>query len=119
MQRVSKCKNKRCGTCNIIIEGIAYIVENTKTFITNRNFSCNSKYTVYIIKCTNCMKIYIGRTQILNKRVFLHKSNIKLPRNRKLYVPKHIHEFSKGVFKLIQIYLTDDNSLLRIKEKTS
>ena len=39
---VTKCKNKRCGVCNIIIEGKSYNFETQKTtFIIITNLSCN------------------------------------------------------------------------------
>ena len=60
---LKKCKNKRCGVYDIIIEGKSYTFENQKPkFMMNRNLSCYSKNIVYII----------------------HESNIKLPENRKL-----------------------------------
>ena len=49
----------------------------------------------------------------------LHKINIKLPENRILYASIHLYECSKGNFKIMLIYQTDDNSLLQIKEKIS
>ena len=53
-----KCKNKKCGICNIIIEGKSYNFENPKTtFIINKNSRCNSKRIVYVIKCCKC-KLY-------------------------------------------------------------
>ena len=65
------------------------------TFIINRNLSCNSKNVVYMIKYTKYDKIYIACTQELNSEVSLHKSNIKLPENRKLYVSKCLYEWKK------------------------
>ena len=59
----------------------------------NRNLSFHSKNVVYIIKCANSNEIYIGCPQALDNRVSLHKSNIELAENRKLYgiQPNHIH----------------------------
>ena len=34
---------------------------------------------------------------------FLHKSNIKLPENRKFYTSKHLYECNKGDFKIMSI----------------
>ena len=100
------------GLSNIIIEGKSYTFDNPKSiFIINKNLSCNSKTIIYIIKCTNCNEIYIGSTQALNNRVFLHKSDIKLPENKKVYVLKHLWEYSKRNFKIISKYQTDDYSL--------
>ena len=51
MQGVTKCKNKRCGLCNIIIKGKSFIFEKLKeTFIMNKNLRCNSKNVVYVIE---------------------------------------------------------------------
>ena len=48
----TKCKNKRCGVCDIIIEGKPYTFKNPKRkFIMNKDLSCNSKNVVYIIEC--------------------------------------------------------------------
>ena len=40
--KITKYKNKRCGVCNIIIEGKFFTFENPKTiFIMNKDLSCN------------------------------------------------------------------------------
>ena len=83
-QGVTKCKNKRCKICDIIIEGKSYTFKNPETkFKINKNLSCNSKNVVYVIKCNECKEIYIGSTQALNTRTSLHWSNIKIEENRK------------------------------------
>ena len=83
-QGVTKCKNKRCKICDIIIEGKSYTLKNPETkFKINKNLSCNSKNVVYVIKCNECKEIYIGSTQALNTRTSLHWSNIKIEENRK------------------------------------
>ena len=56
-------------------------------------------------------------TKALNTRISLHKSNIKLPENRKLYVSKHHYKCRCGVFRTMTIYQTGDYTLLQIKEK--
>ena len=68
-------------------------------------------------KCKKKKKIFIGSTLALNTRIFLHKSNIKLPENKKLYVSKKLYECSNELFKIMPIYQTDDNTLLQIKKK--
>ena len=56
-QRVTKCKNKRCGVYNIIIEGNFYAFKNPKTkSIVNKDLSCKSKNVVYIIECNKSKK---------------------------------------------------------------
>ena len=92
-QGVTKCKNKRCKICDIIIEGKSYTLKNPETkFKINKNLSCNSKNEVYIIEGNECKEIYIGSTQALNTRTSLHKSNIKIEENRKLNVSKHLYQ---------------------------
>ena len=61
-----KCKNKRRGSCNIVIEGKSYIFENPKIkFIISINLSCHSKNVVDIIECNKCKEVHI-RSTILN-----------------------------------------------------
>ena len=55
--------------------------------------------------------------QALNTRISLHKSNIKLPENKKLNVSKHLYECSNSAFKTIPMYPTDDYTYLQIKGK--
>ena len=85
MQWVTKCNNKRCKICDIIIAGKSLTF---KKFKINKDLSCNTKNVVYIIKCSKCKEDYIGPTQALDTRISLHKSNIKITENRKLNVSK-------------------------------
>ena len=62
-------------------------------------------------------RIYIGSTQALNTRKPLHKSNIKIEDNKKLNVSKHLYQCSRGIFKIMPIYRTNDDRLLQIKER--
>ena len=117
-QGVTKCNNKRCKICDIIIEGKSSPFKDPKTkFKINKDFSCNSKNVVYIIECSKCKEIYIGSTQALNTRISLHRNNIKITENRKLSVSKHLYECSHGELKIMSIYQTNDYTLLQIKEK--
>ena len=51
MNGIAKCKNKRCGVCNIIIEGKSYTFENPKTtFMIIQNLSCNTLSNVTSVK---------------------------------------------------------------------
>ena len=85
-QEVTKSINKRCKICDIIIEGKSYTFKNPETkFKINKNLSCNSKNVVYIIERCECREIYIGSTQALNTKTSLHKSDIKIEENRKLF----------------------------------
>ena len=117
-QGVTKCNNKRCKICDMIIEGKSYAFKNLETkFKINKDLNCNSKNVVYIIEYSKCKEIYIRSTQALNTRISLHKSNIKITENRKLNVSKHLYECSQGEFKIMPIYQTNHNMLFQIKEK--
>ena len=71
-QGVTKCYNKRCKICDIIIEGKSNTFKKPETkFKINKNLSCNSKNVVYIIECSKCKEIYIESTQALNTRTIL------------------------------------------------
>ena len=81
---VTKCNNKRCKICDMIIEGKSNTFKNPETkFKMNQNLSCNSKNIVYITECSDFKKIYTGSTQALNTRTSLHRSNTKIEENRK------------------------------------
>ena len=69
------------------------------------------------MKCENYKQTYIGCTKNYNTRILLHKSDIKIEINRKLFVSKHIFECSHGLFKTILIFQTDNYNLLQINEK--
>ena len=114
----SKCNNKKCGGCNVIMDGKSHTFKNPKTTFMI-NLGSNSKNVVYIIICTDCSNIYIGYTQPLNKRIFQHKSNVKLSQNRKLYVSKHLYECSKEDFKIMQYTRLMTTYYFKYKKKTS
>ena len=59
---VSKCKNKRCQVCNIIIKRKFSASENPQNNIHNklRSKFQFKKIIFYIIKYTSCNEIYIG-----------------------------------------------------------
>ena len=98
---------------SIIIKGKSYTFKNPETkFRIDKNI-------VYIIEYNKCKEIYTGSIKALNTRISLHRSNIKIPENRKLNVSKHLYECSQGKFKVMPIYLTNNYTLLQIKEKTS
>ena len=50
-------------------------------------------------------------------RISLHRSNIKLPENRKLYASKRLYEHSNGLFKIMRIYQTIRCSKKKIIDK--
>ena len=117
-QGVTKCNKKRCGVCDILIEGRSYQLKNSHIpFNIKRNLTCNSKNVIYVIECTNCEDNYIGCTQSLNQRTSLHRSNIKIAANRTLHVSKHIFQCSNGAFRIAPIFQCDDYTNLEMKEQ--
>ena len=111
-------QEKGCGICDINMEGKSYTFKNPETkFRMNKILNCNSKNVVYIIECNKCKEINIGSTQALNTRISLHESNIKITRNRKLNVSKHLYKCSQGKFKVKPIFQTKDYTIHQIKEK--
>ena len=117
-QGVTKCNNKRCKICDRIIDGKSYPFKNPETKLKiNKNLSCKSKNMVYIIDCSECKEIYIGSTRALDTRTSLQKTNIIIEENRKLIVSKQLYQCSRGKFRIMPIYQTNDYTLLQIKEK--
>lgn len=119
---VSKCQNKRCGTCAHILEGSEIKFKaQTKPFTIKQNMSCTSKNIIYVITCNGCNEQYIGHTSDLRKRVTVHKQQIKDSNLRKLPISKHIHSCAKHKtpqFSICPFYKmnTDDTPTRLIKE---
>ena len=115
-QEVSKCKIKRVGLRNIIIEENSYTFKNSKTtLIMNWNLCSNLKKRCCLHNPMHQLQhdIHSLHTSAEKKRVSLHRSNIKLTEHRKIYVLKHLSECSKENFKIMPIYQTDDYSLFQ------
>jgi hypothetical protein len=94
--KVNKCNRPRCKTCLIIIEGTDFVFENgTKVYI-NENMTCISQNVVYVMKCGNCTKCYIGETSDkLSMRMNVHRQQIRDTNLRHLFVSKHIANCAK------------------------
>ena len=108
-----KCKGTRCKLCSIAIVTDNILFENGKIYYINNYFDCNSKFSIYVLKCFKCSKLYIGETSDVRARMALHKSNTNLEQNRHLYVNKHFHSCSNGKFYFCVMYQSDDNVLKR------
>jgi hypothetical protein len=86
---VTKCNDKRCKLCNILIEGSTFKFEKTNfVFKVNANMSCSSLNCIYVLVCCGCSSIYIGETVNLRLRINLHRDHIG--KNTGLNVSKHI-----------------------------
>ena len=102
--KVSKCTDKRCGTCPHILEGSIFKFDNGETFKIKSNFSCCSKNVIYAIICPTCEKTYIGQTMNLRTRVTLHRQHNTDSKYRCLFVNKHLAGCGKCDFKIFPFY---------------
>ena len=104
--KVTKCNNKRCGTCSLIFECNEIKFKNSdKPFIIKSRMDCTAMDIVYLIRCTGCDKEYIGETSNLRARVRVHKQQTLDPRLRHLYVNHHIAHCAIG-----KTYLVPNNT---------
>ena len=113
---IRKC-GKQCVTCSHLKE-VKCVNFGDKPFYLRNSFSCNAKNIIYLLVCT-CMKFYIGESQELRQRVFLHRSHAKSVKNQSLFVSKHLSQCSNGQFTIYPFYQmqNDDPIARREKEK--
>ena len=102
--KVSKCTDKRCGTCPHLLQGSHFRFENGQTFEVKSNFDCSSKNVIYAIMCPTCQKTYIGETVNLRKRVTVHKQHNTDSKYRYMFVNKHLADCGKCDFKIFPFY---------------
>ena len=104
--KVSKCK-ATCITCRLYLkEGDHHTFKESNTIFTVKyNFTCTSKNLIYVLICEECMSEYIGQTGTqLKKRVNTHVEQIKHDHLRSLNVSSHIHQCSRGRFKIFPFF---------------
>ena len=106
-----KCHKPRCTLCDIIIEGPSFHFENNDQFIIRRRLTCDSKYTIYALKCDGCPLTYIGISMDLRLRINKHKSDINVKDNRILYATQHFFMCS-GKFSFMPLYQNENYSAL-------
>ena len=116
---VSKCTDKRCKTCEHIIEGSSVRFKNGKEVTVKHNINCSVKFIIYAIICPNCHDFYIGQTKDLRKRMTLHRQQTDTDEYRNLHVNKHIHNCADGQFKVFPFYKVLKNSVSLMSEKES
>ena len=91
------------------------------TWVYNRLFNCNSLNVIYVLKCNNCWRFYIGETHDLKERTRLHISNVNLPDNANCRIlSHHLHTCSKlahPYFTIYPIYYVEDRQRRRFIEK--
>ena len=85
--KVTKCNDKKCGTCPLIAKTNEISFHNNPIpFNTKSNMDCNATNIIYLINCSGRQKEYIGQTSNLRARVRIHKQQILNPRLRTLHV---------------------------------
>ena len=95
----SKCLDKRCMLCQQVILGQSYTTKTGKNIKCNSNMNCKTRDLIYLLICKNCKSEYVGETGTeLNKRMNLHRNQIKNPDYRKLKVSRHISECGRNEF---------------------
>lgn len=116
---VTKCGEKRCGTCEVLITGNSITFKNEKSWKVNSQMNCKAKHIIYVIICSKCKSFYVGQTEDLRKRVTLHKEQIRHKEYRHLKVSEHMDSCNKGNFEIMPIYqCMNTNRLFReTKEK--
>ena len=118
---VTKCNDKKCGTCPLITTTNAIMFKNGEIpFKIKSNMNCNAKNVIYLIRCSGCNKEYIGQTSNLRARVRIHKQQILNPNLRTLYVSKHIAHCSIGEdipFTITPFLTFDRNDVIEREEK--
>ena len=90
---ISKCGDKNCKTCHILITDNSFTSNLTKrNFSTHsfENLSCKSSNVIYGIECSLCGMIYVGETKgQLRSRMSGHRFQINHSGNQLLY--KHFN----------------------------
>ena len=110
LKGIIKCNGPKCEICDLVTPCDSITIEG-KIFKINSPLNCNSTSVIYVMFCI-CGKSYLGETSNFRQRVNLHKSQLSLERNRKIYALKHI--FSCGSkFSINPIYMCSENTLER------
>ena len=116
--KVTKCGDPRCGTCEIIEEGQSKTLISCKILTPNQDMNCKSQNLIYCTTCRECNEIYIGQTGRLIDRVRAHKQQIRDPSIRNTPYSEHFDRCDKGKFRIFPFYkiMNNDENLRRAKE---
>lgn len=104
---VYKCLRPRCLLCKYLITGPNLILECGTNFHVKARLTCDSTNVLYLLRCANCSKDYIGETNNLRLRINLHRNHIRDPTHRILPMSRHIATCSAGrdpPFKVFPLY---------------
>jgi len=122
--KVTQCKDPRCHTCKEILVGNQVELgskNNKKTFNIKTNMDCGVRDFIYVIICNGCNENYIGESgDSLRHRAAVHRNQILLEHNRKLFVSNHIYHCAKDkipMFKICPFYKLQCEDEIFRKEK--
>ena len=122
---VTKCQDKRCGTCRHLITGEEFTFKGSqKPFRVKMSMNCATENIIYVLQCQGCLENYIGQTSdTLRARIRVHKQQINTPEYRKIAVSKHIAECAANKdipFKVFPFYkiLKPCKSFRDVKEQS-
>lgn len=103
--KVTKCGDKRCGTCAYIDEGNSITFKSGTTFRINASMNCKSENLIYCATCPTCKENYIGQTgDHLFDRVRVHKQQIKDPSVRNTPCSEHFDKCGNGQFRIFPFF---------------
>ena len=78
---IFRCNDSRCKLCQLYIQGCSsFTTYNGFNWQIRCHITCNSHNVVYYLKCVACnfLTTYIGKTNILRKRINVHISTCRL-----------------------------------------
>ena len=89
-----KCKSKPCQACNNITEVNSFTFSNDQTnFEINHRFDCNERYLIYLIRCDECLKQYVGQTvDEFRRRWNNYKDNATKFKRGEHCIQRHLYE---------------------------
>lgn len=122
---VSRCEDKRCGTCCFLITGNQFTFKRSqRPFTIKTSMNCGSENLLYTLQCQGCFENYIGQTSdTLRARIRVHKQQINTPEYRKIAVSKHIAECAANQqikFRVFPFYkvMQNDKTFRDVKEQS-
>ena len=105
--KVTQCKDPRCHTGKEILVGNQVELgckNNKRTFNIKTNMDCGVRDFIYVISCNGCNEKYIGESgDSLRHRTAVHRNQMLLEHNRKLFVSNHIYHCVKDKIPMVKI----------------